>query len=321
MKILLPILFCLLSFSAAAKLCDSKVINDPLLDIKMDDEWYKKEEVRAKIEDSLVKKYSEYLSKKSKPLVVEFFKCGKGDVCDELNNCQLHKDAKKYREIEYQIKTDAGVIISKSYCSKLGKCIGYNDFLHSKNVTAAEDRLIDVKKDNAIFYHYFYSANSKTSYEAPFNITNFHTGSELYLSDFPHFSPDEKFMLEINSSPENSKIAIYEANEYGEYKNIEPDEVDDAKKIVSTFLSRNLNCGKAPHFYSWKNNREVILSESSTSQENAGKKTILFYDKKAKKWACREEDFMEYKCRSYLPDSTNFISNFTKEQMQNCINL
>jgi hypothetical protein len=64
-----------------------------------------------------------------------------------------------------------------------------------------------------------------------FNITNFHTGSELYLNDNPQFSPNERFMVEVRSIPKQESegtfpagfnINIYEINEFGEYKNVEP---------------------------------------------------------------------------------------------------
>lgn len=295
----------------------------------MDDEWYRKEEERVKLEEELLAKHSEYITKIIRPLVVEPYRCAKGETCDPLKNCQMNKDAEKYHEVEYQIKTDAGIIISKSHCSEIGKCIGYNYFSHNQKVTAAEDRLIDIKKDNAIFYHYFYSAHSE-SYETPFNMTNFHTGSELSLNSIPHFSPDEKIMIEVRSIPKRDdngefptgyKINIYEINEYGEYKNIEPDEIDpnDSNKIISTFLSRNPACGEAPYFHSWKSSREVRLSMSPPNQENKGRKAILSYDKKTKKWGCQEYVFPEFKCESYLPSTTKFSSNLSDEQVEACV--
>jgi len=302
------------------------------LSIKMDDDWYKKEELRAQNEEVLLEKYSEYISKKTKPLKAEAYHCKKGEVCDKVKNCQmekhLEKDVSEVKEIEYSMKIDIGIVIAKSYCSVIGKCIGYNDFFHTDKVTAAEDRLIDIKKDNAVFYHYFYSSNSN-SYEAPFNITNFHTGSELYLNDAPHFSPDEKTMIEFRSIakqeskgdfPTGFNINIYEMNKFGEYKNIEPAETDpeDPKKVISTFLSRNPTCGDTPHFHSWKSNKEVRLSSLPPSQANEGRKVILSYDKQSKKWGCQEDLFPEMHCESYLPISTKFTSNLAEEQIKNC---
>jgi hypothetical protein len=294
----------------------------------MDEEWYKKEEQRIAQEETLLKKYSNYISKEAKPLVFERYRCKRGETCDSLRNCQVERNVKNFQEIEYSIKLDSGILIAKSYCSVIGKCIGYNDFFHTKNVTAAEDRLIDIKKDNAIFYHYFYSAKSQT-YEPPFNLTNFHTGSELYLNDVPHFSPDERFMIEVRSIPEQKNsgdfptgfnINIYEMNEFGEYKNIEPDEIDpeNPKKIISTFLSRNPSCGETPHFHSWKNNREIRISMAPPSKANEGRKVILAFDKKTKKWGCQEELFPEIKCSSYLPGTTKFSSNLAPQQLGDC---
>ncbi|MCE3254643.1 MAG: hypothetical protein K0R25_137 [Rickettsiaceae bacterium] len=295
----------------------------------MDEDWLEREERRLANEEVLLQKYSDYISKEIKPLIPEPYHCAKGEICDPVKNCQMERNVKKIREAEYSIKIDSGITIAKSYCSVIGKCIGYNEFFHTSEVTAAEDRLIDIKKDNAIFYHYFYSAKSK-SYEPPFNITNFHTGSELYLNDIPHFSPDEKVMIEVRSIPKQEdsvnfptgfNINIYEANELGEYKNIEPAEIDpeNPDKIISTFLSRNPACGETPHFHSWKSNREVRLSMQPPSEDNEeGKKVILAYDKKSKKWSCHEDSSPEVKCLSYLPGSTKFSSNLAIEQINDC---
>lgn len=310
-------------FAAHASLCKKEFA----VSIKMDDEWYEKEKLRKMQEEILLKKYSTYISKEEKPLVAARFKC-KGKNCDAAKNCQMEKNKSGIKEIEYAMKTDGGLIIKKSYCSTIGKCIGYNDFSHDRKVTAAEDHLVDIKKDNALFYHYFYSARSK-SYEPPFNLTNFHTGSELYLNDMPHFSPDEKFMVEIRSIPKSEdegefptgfNINIYQMNEFGEYKNIEPEEFDlqNPEKILSTFLSRNPNCGETPHFHSWKSNREVRLSMLPKSKANEGRKVILAYDKKKKKWGCVEDLFPEMKCKSYLPGTTKFSSNLAEEQLDDC---
>lgn len=298
-----------------------------ILEIKMDEFWQEKEKKRLKKEEILLKKYSDYITKIEKPLIAEKYFCEKGSKCDPLKNCQMEKNVENIREVEYQITLDSGVIVSKSYCSEIGKCIGYNDFLHSLEVTAAENRLIDIRKNNAVFYHYFYSANSK-NYEPPFNITNFGSGHEIQLNDMPHFSPDDRVIIEVRSTPkqENSTIPtgfninIYEMNEYGEYHKIEPDEFDeqDKTKIVSTFLTRNPSCGETPHFYSWKSNREVVLSMLPANVENGGPKVILSYDSKTKKWGCTEELFPESKCESYLPNSTNFTSNLTEEQVRQC---
>lgn len=324
-KITLVIYFSFFNISFAT-LCKKDILNDPKMDIKMEDDWLKKEEERLVIEEQLLTKHSEYITKNTKPLISESYNCHKGkENCDPLKNCQLHKDIENYYEIEYQIKTDLGIIIAKSHCSAIGKCIGYNDFIHNKFVTATEDRLIDIRKDNAIFYHYFYSAHSK-NYEPLFNMTNFHTGSELRLNDMPYFSPDEKFMFEIRSVPKISEIAednfprgyninIYEMNEYGEYKLIEPDEIDEQGKVISTFLSRNPACGETPHFHSWKSNREIRLSMLPAHEANKGRKAILSYNKKTKKWGCEEDIFPEYKCESYLPNSTKFTSNMAEEQI------
>ncbi len=328
LPLLLYAILALLPHSATAALCDK----DALISIKMDDDWYKKEELRLANEDMLLTKYSQYISKEEKPLIAEKYRCGKGEICDPIKNCQMEKDVSNLKEIEYSMKIDSGIIIKKGYCSVIGKCIGYNDFFHSSKVTAAENRLIDIKKDNAIFYHYFYSAKSK-AYEAPFNITNFHTGSELYLNDMPHFSADEKFMVEVRSIPKHEtpntladnfpggfNINIYEMNEYGEYKNIEPDEVDpqNPEQVISTFLSRNPACGLTPHFHSWKNNQEIRLSMKPPQQANEGMKVILSYDKITKKWGCSEDLFPEVTCQSYLPNSTQFSSNLSDEQIENC---
>jgi hypothetical protein len=321
--LLLSIIF--LSFSSAkAALCKK----DFLVSITMDDDWYLKEELRLAREDILLNKHSNHISKEEKPLIAEPYHCAKGEICDPVKNCQMGKNVKNIKEIEYSMKIDSGIIIAKSHCSVIGKCIGYNDFFHSSEFTAAEDRLIDIKENNAVFYHYFYSSKSKT-YEPPFNITNFHTGSELYLNDIPHFSPDDKVIIEIRSIPKQESegdfptgfnINIYESNEFGEYKNIEPVEFDpqDPSKVLSTFLSRNPSCGETPHFHSWKNNREVRLSMLPPSKANEGEKVILSYDKKSKKWGCHEDLFPEIKCQSYLPSSTKFISNLATEQIESC---
>jgi len=322
---LISVIF-LFSFSINAEAAFCK--KDFLVSIQMGDDWHKIEEVRVADEESLLKKYSSYISKENKPLIAEPYHCKKGESCDQVKNCQIEKNVKDIREVEYSMKIDTGIIIAKSYCSVIGKCIGYNDFFHTNEVTAAEDRLIDIKKDNAVFYHYFYSARSKT-YEPPFNITNFHTGSELYLNDAPHFSPDEKVMIEVRSIPKKEdsgdfptgfNINIYEMNEFGEYKNVEPVETDPANpdKIISTFLSRNPTCGETPHFHSWKSNREVRLSMLTPAKANDGKKIILSYDKKSNKWGCQEDLFPEVKCQSYLPSSTKFSSNLAAEQINNC---
>lgn len=293
--------------------------------ITMDDEWSRKEGLRLANEEVLLRQYSKYISKESKSLIAEPYQCTKGEDCDPVKNCQMEKNVRDIREMEYSITTDSGIKIAKSYCGIIGKCIGYNEFFHSSKVTAAEDRLIDVKKDNAVFYHYFYSAHSK-DYEPLFNITNFHTGSELYLNDVPSFSPDGKFMIEVRSIPkEDAKenfptgynINIYEINDDGEYINIETPEIDlnSTDKITSTFLSRNPSCGTTPHFHSWKNDREVRLSMLPPADANKGMRVILAYDKKLKKWGCKEDIFPELKCESYLPSSTKYSSNLAVEQI------
>lgn len=320
---LLPLLF---ACTAEAAICKKEF----KVAIEMEDEWYRKETKRLIKEEFLLNKHSDYISQEAKQLIAQPYFCEKGETCDKVKNCQIEKNIGDIREMEYSIKTDRGIIIKKSYCSIIGKCIGYNDFLHTSQVTAAEDRLIDIIKDNAVFYHYFYSARSK-AYEPPFNMTNFHTGSELYLDDEPHFSPDERVMIEVRSIPKNENnadaadnfprgfnINIYEMNEFGEYKNVEPAERDAENKITSTFLSRNPTCGETPHFHSWKSNREIRLSMMPPEKANEGRKVILAYDKKTKKWGCQEELFPEMKCESYLPNSTKFTSNLANEQIENC---
>lgn len=290
---------------------------DLLTPITMDDDWHKKEELRLVNEDELIKKFSKYITKKHKPLVAEKYHCVKGEDCDLVKNCQMEREVRNLHEVEYSIATDSGFIIAKSYCSTIGKCVGYNDFFHTSKVTAAEDRLIDVKNDHAIFYHYFYSAKNK-SFEPPFNITNFHNGSELYLNDTPHFSPDNKFILEVRSVPESTSdkellsdfprgfnINIYELNNLGEYVNVES----------SDFLSRNPSCGDTPYFHSWQNDHAARISMLPPQYANHGRKVILSYDKKLKKWGCSEDLFPEVKCESYLPNSTRFSSNLSKEQI------
>lgn len=313
------------SFAEAA-LCKQ----DQQVSIKMSDAWHRNEEMRLVKEEKLLTQYAEYISKNEKVLVAEKYNCVDKKNCDEMKNCQMEKDVKDVKEVEYLIKADSGITIAKAYCSKIGKCIGYNDFIHDSKVTAAEDRLIDIKHDNAIFYHYFYSAKAE-GYEPLFNITNFHTGYELYLQDVPRFSPDDRFMIEVHSVPKNENLAkdfptgfninIYEINEYGEYRNIEPEEFDkeDPTKVVSTFLSRNPLCGEAPHFHSWKNNREVRLFNPPLEDNSEGKKVILFYDKKLNKWACKEDDdFSDNQCIAYLPDSLDYVSNMAPGQLNNC---
>ncbi len=316
--------FALASFNAQASLCKKSL----RVSIRMDDDWYKKEELRLANEAALIQTHTNYLIRETLPLIAAPYHCAKGEECDPLKNCQMEKDVKDLKEIQYSIVSDSGIVIMKSYCSEIGKCIGYNDFFHTKNVTAAEDRLIDVKKNNAVFYHYFYSAKSK-SYEPLFNITNFHSGSDLYLDDMPHFSPDEKTLLEVRSIPKQDDVGdfptgfninIYEANEFGEYKNVEPVEVDpeNPSKILSTFLSRNPSCGETPHFHSWKSDREVRLSMLPPSHANHGRKVILSYDKKLKKWGCSEDLFPEAKCQSYLPNSVDYSSNLAWQQINDC---
>lgn len=298
--------------------------------IKMDDDWYKKEQLRLANEDILLKQHANYISKQNKPLTARYYYCepGDGEECDPLENCQMEKDVKNFHEVEYSIETDLGIVIQKSYCSVIGKCIGYNDFLHTLGSTDEEDRLIDIKGNNAVFYHYFYSAQSN-SYEPLFNITNFYKGYELYLDDKPHFSPDDKKMVEIRSIPKKDSsgnfptgynINIYEANNFGEYINVEPEVIDpkNPSKIISTFLSRHPECGATPHFNSWKNNNEVILSSLPTSEANNGKKVILYYESKSKKWSCKDDVTPKPKCNSYLPTSTKYSSNLAIEQINDC---
>ena len=321
--ILTLILFIAPTLESSASICKKEF----QISISMDSEWHKKEQMRLAKEEILLSQYSQYISKHHRPLIREGYSCKKGEICDVIKNCQMEKKVKDLEEIEYVMNIDSGITIIKSHCSMIGKCIGYNDFTHSSKVTAAEDRLIDIKKDNALFYHYFFSARSK-NYEPLFNMTNFHTGHEIYFDDIPHFSPDEKILIEVRSVPKREdgsdfpsgfNINIYEANEVGEYHNVEPAEIDaqDSKKILSTFLSRNPACGETPHFHSWKSDREVVLSMQPPSERNGGKKVILFYDKKAQKWNCKDDISYETKCESYLPTSTKFSSNLTAEQIAN----
>jgi hypothetical protein len=333
--LLTSIISLLLTANANASFCPKKL----QISIKMDDAWYEKEQLRLENEDALLKKYSKYISKKSKPLIPEPYRHYKGDAYDHTKNCQMEKDVSNISEIEYAMNIDSGIRILKSYCSTIGKCIGYNDFLHDKRLTASEDRLIDIREDNAIFYHYFYSAQSE-SYEPLFNITNFHTGYEIYLNDTPNFSPDNRVILEVRSIakkdsttesasefprefprefPVGFNINIYERNDLGEYINVEPAKSDpENPDKISTFLSRNPSCGETPHFHSWRNNHEARLSMLPPHQANDGIKVILSYDKKSKKWGCKQDLFPEYKCESYLPNSLEYSSNISKEQINNC---
>lgn len=293
--------------------------------IQMNDDWYKREEARMKMEDELIKKYSDKITKNIKPLVPEKYVCARGETCDPIKNCQMEENVDGINEVEYLMKIDSGIFISKSYCSVIGKCIGYNDFIHSSHVTASESRLIGIHKNNAVFYNYFYSAKSK-DYEPPFTILSLKTGSEIYLNDVPNFSPDDKFMVEVRSSirQENSQIPtgfninIYALNDRGEYKKVEGDELDKFDQVASTFLSRNPQCGDTPYFHSWKNKREVRLSMLPPKYANHGRRVILSYDENENKWSCSEDLYPEFKCEFYLPGSTKFSSNLTEEQVGNC---
>lgn len=340
-----------------AKQCPEKY----QIDIQMSDHWHKKEEKRLKIENSLLKEYSKYIIRRNKRLIPEKFYCEKEikstcavnkkkgiihkpdsedcfieNDCDPLKNCQMvtkKENLKSLQEIEYLMKTDAGFTIAKSYCTKIGKCIGYNEFFHDTKITAQEDRLIDIKNDNAIFYHYFYSAHSQ-SYEPPYNITNLKSGNELYLNDKPHFSPNGKIMVEIRSIPKQAikigdsegnfptgfSINLYELGENGEYQKITPPQDNPLGPIDTSlpFLSTNPKCGKTPHFHSWKNNQEIRLSSLHPEKSDNGDRTILSYDKKAKKWGCRKNFFPEPKCESFTPDEIDFVSNLSMEQLRNC---
>ncbi len=327
--------------NSLASLCKKSDI----ISIEMDENWKQIEEARLANENELLSKYSEYISKRTKPLSREKYNCIKGVNCDPLKNCQMHYEPEKFHEVEYLIAIDTGIILAKSYCSEIGKCIGYNDFIHSLKVTASEDRLIDIKKDNAIFYHYFYSTNPQ-NYESPFVMINFHTGSELHLKGKPNFSPDETKMIEIYSIDEKQEsetkkkffINIYEMNKYGEFvkvKNASVKEEDSKKEIVNTeerseqiaevskivdedFLSQNLSCGTTPHFHSWKNNYEARISMLSPYQANEGKKVILAYNRKEKKWECQDDAFPKFECKSYLPSSLKFVSNLNEDQINEC---
>lgn len=299
------------------------------ISIEMDADWYKKEEERKKMEDDLIKKYSSFISKEEKPLGVEKSTCDKGEDCDFIKNCQMQRNVRKIRDVEYSIKTNSGITIKKSYCSSIGKCIGYNDFFHNSKVTASEDRLIDIKKNHAIFYHYFYSANSN-GYEPPFNMTSFNSGNEIYFDDMPHFSPDENIILEVRSNekedvegtkiPVGYNINIYQLDENGEYKNVEPIEFDrnDHNVVVSTFLSRHPECGEKPRFHSWKSNTEAILTASPSEKSEQNKVILLFFDPILKKWRCKDDILSKMSCKSNLPPSTKFSSNITKKQVENC---
>jgi hypothetical protein len=303
----------------------------------MSENWHKKEEKRLKIESELLKKHSKYIIRRNKKLNPEKFYCDKKkEDCDPLKNCQMvtkKQDLKTLQEIEYLMKTDSGFTIAKSYCTQIGKCIGYNDFFHNITVTAAENRLIDIKNNNAIFYHYFYSAHDK-SYQPLYNITNLKSGNELYLNDKPHFSPDGKTMVEIRSIPEQARrigasksnfptgfnINIYELDKNNEYKKITLPQREPLgpTKISPSFLSQNSKCGKNPHFHSWKSNHEIRLSQLTPKRANKGDRTILAYDEKTKEWGCRKEFFPEEKCESYVPDSAEFSSNLSEKQIRDC---
>ncbi len=329
---------CFFVKESEASLCKKSDI----ISIKMSDDWLKAENLRIENERDLLEKYSSYISKREKPLTKEKYSCTKGINCDPLKNCQMHHESEKFHEVEYLIAVDTGITLAKSHCSTIGKCIGYNDFIHSLNVTASEDRLIDIKKDNAIFYHYFYSAHSK-NHEAPFVMINFHTGSELHLQGKPNFSPDETKMIEIYSIDEKHEletkkkffINIYEMNKYGEFVkinfprkelvvNAEDDKTESESfdKITENedFLSRNPSCGSTPHFHSWKNNYEVRLSMLPPHQANEGKKVILTYNRHEKNWECQDDAFPEFECKSYLPSSLEFVSNLNEEQINECKN-
>jgi hypothetical protein len=311
-----------LSPNVHAELCKKNFY----VSIKMDDDWNQKEQQRLENENILLNKYSDHITKQAKPLIAEPYSCAKDQECDEVKNCQMEtrRSARTLREMEYSMKIDSGLVIAKSHCSLIGKCIGYNDFFHTNKVTASEDRLIDIKQNHALFYHYFYSGEQK-SYQPPFNMTSFNNGSELYFNDIPHFSPDEKVIVEVRSIPKQElssgfptgfNINIYELNEAGEYKNVEPAEIDpqNPEKILSTFLSRNPSCGATPHFHSWKSNKEIRLSTGS----GEGKKVILFYDEKLKKWSCKDDVNLEFRCEPYFPGSTSYSSNLAMEQINDC---
>lgn len=301
----LLIIFLIFSFAqkASASLCKKEF----RVAIKMEDDWYKKEELRKQKEELLLNQYSNYITKRSKPLVAEKYECAKGEECDPIKNCQMERNIKDLRDEEYLITTDSGIIIAKSYCSVIGKCIGYNDFFHDSQVTAAEDRLVDVKKNNAVFYHYFYSARSQ-NYEPLFNITNFNTGSELYFKDVPHFSFDEKFIIEVNSSNEFG-INIYQLNQAGEYQQLTQEEFD----------WREANCGETPYFHSWKSEYEARISQTPPSLTNAGQIKILFFDEKQEKWSCKDNILPPPQCEYYLPNSVEFSSNLSADQVKNCL--
>jgi hypothetical protein len=328
-------LFSSFSQNSQADLCPKEVLNDQKYQIKVDHSWRENEAKRIENEVKLLLKNSEYISKIFKPLTKEKYSCSTektaSNECNLMRNCQLHDDVKNFFEVEYRIKTDLGIIISKSHCSEIGKCVGYNFFPHTGLVTAVEDRLIDVVMDNAIFSHFFYSAKNNY-YQPPFNMTNFHTGKEIYLDDMPHFSPNKNFMIEVRSVDEKEKnslnqefpsgyrIKIYQINEYGEYNEIETDELDesDPSKINSTFLSRNPECGKTPHFHSWKNNHEVRLSMLPPKYANEGRKVILSFDKKEKKWFCYEDKFPDFSCEYDMPNNIDFFSNLSLNQIEIC---
>ncbi len=299
-KVFLVIFLSFTSFAAKAAICSK----DYQITIKMTEDWYKKEELRKQKEELLLSQYSSNIIKESKELVAEKFVCAKGEKCDPLKNCQMVKDVKNLRDEEYSIVANSGVIIAKSYCSEIGKCIGYNDFAHSLEVTASEDRLVDVKKNNAVFYHYFYSAHSK-NYEHLFNLTNFDNGSELYFEDVPHFSLDDNFILELRSSKDFS-INIYELSKDNEYKAVAAEGLDLQA------------CGPTPYFHSWKNANEARLSQTPPSEANSGKMVLLFFDRELKKWRCKDEILPQPQCEYYLPNSIDFVSNILPQQIKNC---
>lgn len=307
--------------------------------IRMDDGWYKKEALRFKLENELVRKYGNRIVRTYRDLRPEKYVCAKDEVCDPIRNCQIEDDVDYVKEVEYLIKIDSGFFVSKSYCSVIGKCVGYNDFEHNQNVTAQESRIIDIRENNVVFYNYFYSAHLK-NYKPPFSILNLRTGKEFDLNDVPKFSPDNRFIVEVRSSakqenqgilmPVGFNINIYELGQDYEYRKIEGDEFEkiDPKqlkdkskaqniipKVVSTFLSRNPECGPTPYFHSWKSNTEVRLSMLPPKYADYGRKAILFYDKEKSKWECREDLYPESECKSFLPTSTRFSSNLTDQQV------
>jgi hypothetical protein len=245
------------------------------------------ENLRIKNEEVLLEKYSKFISKKIKPLV------------KNQNAVYFDKDDNA-KEVEYLIKTSSRKAITKSYCSIFKKCIGYNKFYGVPENINQEYRLIDVKKDNAIFYENSYSETDSNISQALLMI-NLHSGEEKYFFNKLNFSFDENFILDIRSEEychecteggaTGYNIDIYELDNKGEYILTSRQEERDSNDFgKSHFLARNPDCGPTPYFHSWKNNNEARISMSSPELANKGPRAILKYDKKNKSWSCKKTE-------------------------------